>query len=240
MNLKNLDKELKLNVPQGYFQKMEQEIYAQIGISAMDQIENPQVPEDYFEELENNILNTVKLDQSLNKATWEVPEGYFDQLESEITDRIKIDGIKQEVVEESYFAELEEKILAIAAIEEMNELQYEEADENYFDKLEASILKKTVDEKKAKFKILRNFSFSRGAAAAVIIGMLAYGMSLFSIQAKDEFSDVSSDAIIAYLSDQNLDQADLSFIVEDEEDDYFLIDDFSDYEIQLYLQENGI
>lgn len=240
MNLKDLDKELKLNVPQGYFQKMEQEIYAQIGISAIDQIKKPQVPEDYFKSLETNILSAVKLDESFKEVEWGVPENYFNQLEEEITGRIKIDGIAHENVSEDYFSKLEEEILAITAIEEINQIQHREASEDYFDKLEASILSKTVEEKKAKFNILRNISFSRGAAAAVIIGMVAYGASLFSLPAKDDFSNVSSDAIIAYLSDQNLEQADLSFVLDDEEDDYFLIDDFSDYEIQLYLQENGI
>lgn len=240
MKLENLDKNFNLGVPEGYFRQMEEQILARINISEMTEIENPQVPQDYFEKVEENILSLINLEKQIGRQEFTVPDNYFEEMEEQIISRVKIVGLEQPNVDQGYFDELEENILAAVSIDAMQQLEYEEATAAYFDQLESEILNKTKESKKSQFKILRNFSFSRGAAAAVIVGLIAFGLSFLNIQNKDEFADVTSESIIAYLSDQILDQEDLSFILEDESDEYYLIDEISDADIKSYLQDYDI
>ncbi|WP_367915177.1 hypothetical protein [Leadbetterella sp. DM7] len=233
MDLENSKIKAPFTVPEAYFQELEDRLLSEVRISALSQLRQPPVPSNYFEDLEAHVLSTVSITpvQSFTPAT---PEDYFDTLESRILSRVKIDGLQQPAVEPGYFESLEDRIMAEVKLEG---LKQPAVPAGYFDSLEKDILAGTVE--KNRFRLFRNVKVFRGAAAAAVVGLLAYGFSLnYSPAPKDELANISSDAMIAYLSEQPLMEEDLNFVLD--ENDVFLTSEVSDKEITSYLMENGI
>ncbi len=86
-------------VPEGYFEKMHEQLQAQISIHQFDnQQDFFQLPDQYFDTLEGQISSRVKLEQLVGNAAGEVfsvPENYFESLEDKINAKIGITGKKQ-------------------------------------------------------------------------------------------------------------------------------------------------
>ncbi len=228
-----MDRKIKapFTVPEGYFSGLEDRLLSEIRISELSELRTPAVPEDYFETLENRLLSLARI-SSLKPTP---PEGYFDTLEDQVLSRVKIDGLKHPAVEEGYFEGLEDRIMAGVRLQG---LKQPPVPAGYFDTLEKDILDKTTESGKGKFILFRNIRVFRSAAAAAVIGLLAYGFSLNGPAPKDELADISSAAMIAYLSEQPLMEEDLNFVLDD--NDIFLTSGVSDNEIASYLLENGI
>lgn len=233
MNLENSKIKAPFTVPEGYFSGLEERLLSGVKISALSELRTPAVPEGYFDALEEQLLSTVRL-APLN-VTPATPEDYFDTLEEQILRRVKIDGLKRPVIEEGYFESLEDRIMAGVRLQG---LQQPSVPAGYFDTLEKDILDKTTGARKGKFTLFRNIRVIRSAAAAAVIGLVAYGLSWNNPAPKDELAGISSDAMIAYLSEQPLMEEDLNFVLD--ENDIFLTSEVSDKEIASYLLENGI
>ncbi len=228
MNLESSKIKAPFTVPEGYFSGLEERLLSEVKISGLPELS---VPEGYFEALEDRMIALARI-SSLQPAT---PLQYFDMLEEQVLSRVKIDGLAQPAVEKDYFAELETRILAEVHLEG---LKQPAVPEGYFETLESTILNKTADAPKGKFILFRNIRVLRGAAAAAIIGLAAYWGLADTPQTKDELANISSAAMIAYLSEQPLMEEDLNFVLD--EDDVFMASEISDSEISAYLLENGI
>ena len=109
----------------------------------------------------------------------------------------------------------------------------------YFDKLEENILSKTVESKKTNFTVVRNkWVYFRNAAAILLIG--AFSVLVYNQQKpKDEFAEISSEEMIAYLAEENLTDADLSTLVTETTPIHENVE-LTEQEIEKYLKENDI
>jgi hypothetical protein len=240
MNLDNTNIKPPFTVPQGYFERTEEQIMSEAKISEMSRLKNSRVSENYFDSLEEQILSSVAL-QNLNlKNTQTAPHGYFEDLEDQILNRVKIEGLAQPQVNDSYFDELENTILASVKIDQMKRLETSEVPTGYFDTLEEEILSKTSDKKETRFTLFKNVKVFRTAAAITLFGFLGYGVSLLNTEPKNELADISSTAMLAYLDEHALMEEDLEFILEGQDDYTLLTSDISDSEISAYLTENGM
>lgn len=228
-------------MPQGYFERMEEQIMSEVKISEMSRLKNSSVSETYFDSLEEQILSSLTLQKLNLKSDYSAPQGYFEDMEEQILSRVKIEGLRQTQVNQVYFDELESSILATVKIDQMGHLKENEVPEGYFSALENEILSRTVEKKEARFTLFKNIKVFRTAAAAIaLFGCLGYGASLLNAEPQDELADISSTAMIAYLDDQALMEEDLAFILEGQDDYTLLTSDISDSDISAYLTENGI
>ncbi|WP_255080176.1 hypothetical protein [Lacihabitans sp. CCS-44] len=232
----------KAATPEGYFDKLENGILSLAKIDKLQNIKSLSVPKDYFEDLESQIISQVNIDKLKDSAKSEVPEAYFDEMEDLIFSKIKIEklkDIKENKTPEGFFDELEEQISAKVRIESL--LQKTELDTpiGYFESLEENILSKTVATKKAKFTVFRNkWVYFRNAAAILLIGtfsVLVYNQS----QPKDEFAEISSEDMIAYLAEESLSEEELGTIVEENAAVHENVE-LTEQEIEKYLKENDI
>lgn len=240
MNLDNTNIKPPFTVPQGYFERMEEQIMSEAKISEMSRLKNSHVSETYFDSLEEQILNSVAL-QNLNlKSKESAPQGYFEDLENQILNRVKIEGLAQPQVSESYFDDLESTILATVKIDQIRSLETNHVPVGYFDTLEEEILSKTSEKKESRFTLFKNAKVFRTAAAITLFGFLGYAGSLLTAEPKNELADISSAAMLAYLDEHTLMEEDLEFILEGQDDYTLLTSDISDSEISAYLTENGI
>lgn len=233
MDLENSKIKAPFTVPEGYFSGLEDRLLSGIRIPELSKLRTPAVPEGYFDTLEDQLLSMARL-PSLNVLP-ATPPDYFDILEDQVLSRVKIDGLKRPAVEEEYFSGLEDRIMAEVRLQG---LPQSSVPAGYFDTLEKDILGKTTGAAKGKFTLFRNIKVVRSAAAAAVIGLVAYGLSLNNPAPKDELAGISSDAMIAYLSEQPLMEEDLNFVLD--ENEVFLTSEVSDKEIASYLLENGI
>ena len=228
MNLENSTIKAPFTVPEGYFNELEERLLSEARVAALSPLPRPAVPDHYFESLENR-LNALARISSLKP---EVPENYFQSLENQVLSRVNIEGLSRPSVEAGYFEELEAEVLMKVR---MGTPAAPVVPDGYFTTLEKDILNKTVG--KPAFTLFRNIRVWRNAAAVVVIGLMAW-FGLQSPAPKDELADISTAAMISYLSEQPLMEEDLNFLLT--EDDLFLTTEISDNEIKAYLLENGI
>lgn len=90
------------NVPDGYFDEMQQQITSRIAIESVvssDLNQNLSVPEGYFDTLEDQIMSSIKVEK-LRSLTdddgFTVPEGYFNSLEESIKQKAGIQEKREE------------------------------------------------------------------------------------------------------------------------------------------------
>jgi hypothetical protein len=184
----------------------------------------------------------VNIDKLKDLAKPEVSEAYFDEMEDLIFSKIKIEklkDLKENKTPEGFFEDLESQILAKVQIENFAKKAKLSTPAGYFDKLEESILSKTVETEKPKFTVVRNkWVYFRNAAAALLIGtfsVLVYNQN----QPKDAFAEISSQEMIAYLSEENLSETELETLVEENTSVNENIE-LTEQEIEKYLKENDI
>lgn len=88
--LRAAGKENPFDVPDGYFNNLQQQITSRIAIetvSPRDSNGNLAVPQGYFDTLEDQIMSSVRLEKLKNlteEGGFTVPEGYFDSLNNSI------------------------------------------------------------------------------------------------------------------------------------------------------------
>jgi hypothetical protein len=208
--------------PDNYFEELEGRILSEVRISGLPAA--LPVPEGYFSDLENEIMAQVQMDQ-LNLAA---PPSYFEEMEEQILAQVKLSKIPELSTPEKYFSDLESKLLAQVQLEGIKELP---TPKGYFDQLENEVLNKI---QKPKFGIFRNVF--RYAAASVVLILTAYGV--WNSRPHDEWADISSAEMVAYLSEQPLMAEDLTFVLDGNEN--LLTTEISDSEISDYLMDNGI
>lgn len=90
------------NVPDGYFDEMQQQITSRIAIESVvssDLNQNLSVPDGYFDTLEDQIMSSIKVEK-LRSLTdddgFTVPEGYFNSLEESIKQKAGIQEKREE------------------------------------------------------------------------------------------------------------------------------------------------
>lgn len=227
--------------PTGYFDDLESNIISEINIEEFKKIKTLVTPFNYFDDLASNILSEVNVEQLKQSNLSEVPNAYFEDLEEIIFSKIKLDELKLVKPEETplgYFEELESEILAKTSLDTFGIKKENSTPKGYFEDLERSILGKTVDTKKANFKVRTNkWVYFRNAAAILLVGafsILVYNQK----QPKDEFASISSDEMIAYLSEQNLSEVELGTVIEVATVHETL--DIPSDEIEKYLKDNNI
>lgn len=237
MNLENYHRKSPFLVPENYFSELEGRILSEVKLS---KLKNLPVIEGYFERLEDEILTKVKIEQLNNVSELPVPTDYFKDLENNIIVQVKLEGLNQPSVNEEYFEELELSVLSTIKLESLKQLE-SPVPVGYFENLERDLLSKTV-ERKSRFTLFRNVKILRGAAAVALFGLIGYGISYTETQSKpanDKLADISTEAMVAYLGDQQLMEEDLSLVLNNDNNE-FILTDFSDKEISAYLSENGI
>lgn len=158
MSLKQVNPNNPYTVPEGYFDKLEQQI---VSFIKLDELKNSApsqgfiVPENYFEELNNNISSRIKIEEALDRdATGlTVPENYFEELSSNISARINVDEALDKEnngfeVPEGYFDNLSQQIQSRIMVEEALNAPAEDftVPQDYFNQLTENILNKTVNQ----------------------------------------------------------------------------------------------
>lgn len=87
-----IEKENPFLLPTGYFEKMAEQIHAQINIHQFDTDSSIlEMPENYFDNLEERITSVIKMEQLKGSDVSEIytiPENYFNTLEGEITSKV--------------------------------------------------------------------------------------------------------------------------------------------------------
>ena len=226
-------------VPEGYFDEMEEKVMAQVQIQ---ELKNHEVSAQYFEDLTSKILSQIKIESLKKVGIPNVGKGYFDNLETEILANTNLDIFKTKSnppTPAGYFDKLEEQILAKKNIDILKGGNMPATPKGYFERLEVDILGKTLDQKKTFFLLQRGgFKYFRNAAAILLISAI----SLFiykQTHPKDAFSDISNEEMIAYLADQPLTDLQLASVV----DGAIAIPvnlEVSDLELEQFIKENNI
>ena len=207
------------------------------------------VPEGYFSELEDRILSEVSVRTLTEELPFIAPEGYFESFEERILGTLKTEEFPKEQpfkASEDYFSEMENQILGKISLEKINKKEaFQIPSDDYFAKMEADILQKTVGKKQSPFlEVFRNKKIFRYAASAIIVGGLGFGFYKYQEKPADQFAQISSEEMVAYLADQPLTDADLELIVTEGGDLNIAAtpvpEAVSEKEILKYLEENDI
>lgn len=207
------------------------------------------VPEGYFSELEERILSEVSVRTLTEEPPFQAPEGYFESFEERILGAIKTEEFPKEQpfkASEDYFSELENQILGKISLEKISKKEaFQLPSDDYFEKMEAKILEKTVGKKQSPFlEVFRNKKIFRYAASAIIISGLGFGFYKYQEKPADQFAQISSEEMVAYLADQPLTDTDLEMIVTETGDlniePTTTLETVSENEIMKYLEENDI
>jgi hypothetical protein len=217
----------KLNVftvPEGYFERLSDDIVAGIGYErgvadiASSTDKAVDVPQRYFENLAETILARVKGESASdelrsvspmlysiqNENVFDVPQGYFDDLSDTILAKVKSENAADEL-----------KTLSpmLYSIQNENVL---EVPLGYFEGLSEEILNKVKPQEKQVIVMKRRTTtFFKYAVAAAFTGVMALGVFKFTespvkngfpdyvgMQEKDvdkELSEISDEEIIKYL-----------------------------------------
>lgn len=223
--------------PESYFQDLEARILSEINISPISKLKL-EAPSVYFDELESNILAKAKLDELLAIQKLPIPENYFENFENRILALSKMDGLLHKEATSGYFEKLEQNILAEARIDAMQGIDELPVPKAYFDTLSENVISKTAS--KPKFSIFKNVTLFRSAAAVAMIALAALGYSVLKPEAapQDQLAEISSEAMVAYLTEQPIMAEDLQFVIGDNEG--ILPTEVSDSDVSAYLVENGI
>lgn len=177
--------ETPYHVPVGYFDTLDTVIMARIASGGIE---------------ENSLLNVAG-----KQMPQDVPQGYFDTLSESILSKIKAQQTVQTATEE-----LSELSPLLAGLSKAN---LYEVPAGYFENLSAGITEKTTET-----KVVAIFSrkvWMRYAAAAVVFGLIAFGINLFPSQStisnsgiptakteeqiNKELAKISDEEIINYL-----------------------------------------
>ncbi len=120
--LKQVNQNNPFIVPEGYFDKIEQQILSYIKLDELkttDGLNGFTTHENYFDELSDNINARINIEEALNKQadSFTVPEGYFEGLSEHIQSRIAVDEALTQsdaayAVPQGYFDKLNENILS--------------------------------------------------------------------------------------------------------------------------------
>ena len=226
---------------------MEQNIFSRIKIEELKEIQELEVPSNYFENLEESILAKINIESMQKLHAINTPENYFEDLELNILAKTKIDKMQKLhdiKTPDSYFEDLENKIFSQVKIESLKDAGKLNTPDGYFESLENKILSKSIAEKKPTFTIFRNkVVYFRNAAAVLLIGamsVLVYKQN----NPKDQFAEISSDEMVAYLNEQTLTETELTTVVDENTlEEVSVIPtnaELSDKELQKYLEENDI
>lgn len=190
----NLPDDLRMSpfdVPQGYFDDLENSIHARISEQKLkDNILDTAftVPEGYFESLQEQLaakISEQNLKDQVTESGLSVPEGYFEHSQTVIATAIAESVLRDKVADEGYnvptgyFEDLAQRSISLAKIEQ----QVSPAEDgftvphNYFETLSAHIMDKIVANKvllegnetgTPVVKMPSRKSWSQYAAAAVI------------------------------------------------------------------------
>ena len=121
-------------------------------VAALPMVNVYQVPNNYFEEMQKTVLAKIN-----NK----VPEGYFENLSSVVLQKIKANEVADE---------LKELSTTVANIGNKNVYS---VSENYFEKI------KFESKENTKVVQFSNFKIAKYAAAAIVTGLLGFGIFTF-------------------------------------------------------------
>ncbi len=121
--LKNRTHESEFLTPDGYFEKMEKEVFINVTfpLSDIDEFEtpvgyfddavekinaalhNPEMEEDFFDEQKEQILGQIRLSgMESENTTFEVPDGFFEKQKKEILEQIGISGVAGRTIQMNF------------------------------------------------------------------------------------------------------------------------------------------
>ena len=160
-----------------------------------------QVPDNYFQEMQQTVL--VKINNNL-------PDGYFENLSTSVLQKIKANEVADE---------LKDLSTTVANIGNKNVYS---ASENYFEKI--------TFEPKGNAKVVKfsNFKFAKYAVAAVVTGLLGFGIFTFVNNNGETKPNAATAAVIK--------EADKIISTNSFEKDFATL---TDTDLEKYLVQNG-
>ncbi len=199
--LKSLQSLPLWEVPEGYFEALEDNLMNQISVNFyLNKEKALETPPSYFDTFADKVILQIQMSE-LEAENTEVPEGYFEQLDTNIMNKIAAESTtsmilstipkpKVEVVEYQYFLTLGDKIM-----------QQIKADE------------KTPQPSSRILSFVPAFEnrFRKAIVGIAAILVISFGIFLYQThQNKSSFAGISDSAIITYLSeDPNLEDLDI-------------------------------
>ena len=97
------------NVPKGYFDTIENDVFAKISTEKFPKKEGFAVAKDYFETFDNKVLKAIA-SEKLKKTNFEIPKDYFETLEDKVFEKLQ-----KEKVAEPKVIKLRTRILKVVA-----------------------------------------------------------------------------------------------------------------------------
>ena len=82
--------------PKGYFNSVEDEVFAKLITEKLPEKEGFSMPKNYFETIEDKVLQNITQEKLSEKVNFEVPKGYFDTIEDKVFEKIKNEDLKQQ------------------------------------------------------------------------------------------------------------------------------------------------
>ena len=82
-------KEKGFKAPDGYFDTVEDAIFAQLASEKFPEKEGFSVPPSYLEEVENNVLKKLGKEKIQKETGHKIPEAYFDTIEDRVIAKLK-------------------------------------------------------------------------------------------------------------------------------------------------------
>ncbi len=212
-------------VPEGYFERLSEDIVACIGYekgiaaTISPAVKTEDVPQGYFENLAETILAKVKNESAAdelrilspmlysvqNENVFEVPQGYFDDFSDAILAKVKNENAVDEL-----------RTLSPMLYSIQNENVFD-VPQGYFEGLGEEVLNKVQPQTKVIVMKRRTTTFFKYAVAAAFTGVMALGVFKFtntSVNSKlpdyvtaglkiedvdQELSKISDDEIVKYL-----------------------------------------
>lgn len=186
------------NVPKGYFEDLEETVFAKITEQKLKEKfaeSNFSVPEGYFENLEDQIQSKLfeqELKDQSTETGFTVPVDYFENSQTHITTRIAELKLKDAVptdgygVPANYFDGLTQDIMSAIQVEQMASSQESNfaVPHNYFETLSSKIMDKVADQTAIAEEVMPDTpvvrmpykrSWSQYAAAAAIALIVSVG-----------------------------------------------------------------
>lgn len=239
--LAGMEKVNVFKVPEGYFNSISETVLACLGEDAgpanklnQDKNQSAGVPEGYFDNLADAILGKIKGSETASteisnlspilhaiqtKNVFDVPDGYFDNVGRFLLDKIKTDEAKIELKELSpLLYDLREKAVL-------------EVPEGYFESLGETVLKKVKTPKAKVFSIYRRNLFIKYAIAAMMTGVLAFGIYKFTDRPTSIVIDSSPVASLDDAIEKGKNMNDQQFNE--------ALESLSEADIAKYLEKNG-